>query len=159
MTHRPPLLRYGVVPLAVAAALLCRLSLWRVLGAELPFLFLWPAMMLCAWYGWLWPGLLATALSTLAAAVFLFEPRLSLAVSDPTQQLGLALFAVLGVATSLVSYKLHRQAREVFEQRERLRVSLTSIGDAVIACDTAGRRDIDHPAGIKVPQSRQAPAG
>jgi PAS domain S-box-containing protein len=145
MTNRPALLRFGVVPFAVAAALLCRLSLWQVLGTEIPFLFLWPAVMFAAWYGGLWPGLLATALSVAAAAFFLFEPRYTFGVSGPAQQLGLALFAVLGVAISLLTEKLHRQAHDLFEQRERLRISLTSIGDAVIACDTTGRVSFLNP--------------
>ena len=59
MNRRSPLPRYGVVPLAVTAAMLLRWPLWGVLGGELAFLFLWPVVMLCAWYGGLGPGLLA----------------------------------------------------------------------------------------------------
>src|SRR5919199_6891014 len=145
MTRRSPLLRYGVVPAAVAAAMLLRWPLWGVLGDELAFLFLWPVVMFCAWYGGLGPGLLASFLSALAAAYFLLEPRSSFAVAKPADLVGMAVFVSMSVLVSFLSEKLHRgkalaerQAHDLFEQRERLRVSLASIGDAVIACDTAG---------------------
>src|SRR4051794_10265708 len=86
-TPRPPLARYGVVPLAVAAAMLLRWPLWPVLQGELAFLFLWPAVIFCAGHGGLGPGLLATALSALSAAFFLLEPRFSLAVAGPADAL------------------------------------------------------------------------
>ena len=63
-----PFRRYALVPLAVAAALLFRWSIWPALGSEMPFLLLWPAVMFCAWYGGLGPGILATLLSGLATA-------------------------------------------------------------------------------------------
>jgi K+-sensing histidine kinase KdpD len=89
MRHPSPALRYGVPVLAVAAAMVVRWPLWGVLHGELAFLFLLPVVILCAWYGGLWPDLLATALSALSAAFFLLEPRYSLAVANPADLLGL----------------------------------------------------------------------
>ena len=149
---RHPLLRYGVVPVAVAAAMLLRWPLWDVLGGELAFLFLWPVVMFCAWWGGLGPGLLATSLSALAAAFFLIQPRLSLAVARPADLVGMAVFVSMSVLISFLNEKLHRgkrlaerQAEEVARQREWLRVSLASIGDAVIATDTEGRVSFLNP--------------
>lgn len=138
--------RYAVVPLAVATALLVRFVLWPLVGAELPFLLLWPAVTFCAWYGGLGPGLLATALSVVVAHLYLFESRLAFAVSDPNGLIGMALFTTLGIVTSLLGERLiqakrrvEEHAREIFNQREWLRVTLTSIGDGVIATDTQGQ--------------------
>src|SRR5262245_54333538 len=143
---RPPTLRYGVAVLAAGVALLLRGPLWPVLGAELPFLLFWPTVVFAAWYGGLGPGLLATALSSLAAAYFLLEPRHSLAVTEPAAWLGLAVFAAGGGVLSLLLGWCHRAqaraatlAREAAAGRERLRVTLGSIGDAVLTTDTEGR--------------------
>jgi PAS domain S-box-containing protein len=152
MNRPSPLLHYGVSLFAVAAAMLLRWPLWSVLQGELAFLFLWPVVILCAWYGGLGPGLLATLLSALSAAFFLLEPRFSLAAAGPAELVGLAVFVSVNVAVSFLCEKLHRsrrhaerQAEEVARQREWLRVSLASIGDAVIACDTGGRVTFLNP--------------
>src|SRR3954453_23867795 len=108
MNRPAPLLRYGVVPLAVTAAMLLRWPLWGVLGGELAFLFLWPVVMLCAWYGGLGPGLLATFLSATAAAAFLLEPAPLLPVPNPADLVGLAVFVAVNAAVSLLCGKLHR---------------------------------------------------
>src|SRR5207253_8535948 len=103
---RPPWLRYGLVPVAVAAAMLLRWPLWPVLGSEFAYLFLWPVIILCAWYGGLGPGLLATALSAFAADFFLMEPLHSLAVSQP-DGLALVVFTTCGCAISGLMEALH----------------------------------------------------
>jgi PAS domain S-box-containing protein len=121
------LLRYAAVFLAVALALLLRWPLWGVLGSELAFLFFWPVVVFCAWYGGLAEGLLATSLSALAAAFFLLE-----AASRPADLLGLATFAGVGVALSVLG-----QGR--LQAQRWLRLTLSSIGDGVIATDAQGR--------------------
>jgi PAS domain S-box-containing protein len=141
-----PFRRYGVVPVVVAVAVLIRLLLWPLLGAELPFLVLWPAVMVCAWFGGRGPGLLATALAAVAAGLLFFEPSGSLASITREGWIGMGFFCALGGIISLLVELLHRarrrveaQARELFDQRERFRVTLTSIGDAVLATDAKGR--------------------
>src|SRR5262245_40959648 len=152
MSRPSPLLRYGVVPPAVAAAMLVRWPLWPALHGELAFLFLWPVVVACAWYGGLGPGLLATALSATAATYFLLEPRFALAPASPADLVGLLVFVPVNVAISVLCETLHRgrrraeqQAEEVARERERLRVSLTSIGDAVITVDGQGRVGFLNP--------------
>jgi PAS domain S-box-containing protein len=142
----PAFRRYGVVMLVVAIAVMIRRALWPVLGAELPFLMLWPAVMICAWYGGLGAGLLATLLATVIATLLFFEPSGSLASVTREGWIGMASFAGLGSVISLLLELLHRarrrvedHARELFEQGERFRVTLASIGDAVLATDAKGR--------------------
>ena len=143
--RRSPLARYGLALLVVAVALLLRWSLWPFLGPEIPFLFLWPAVMIAARYGGLGPGLLVTALSLLAEDVLLIHPD-SHEIVGREDLAGMALFGLLGALLSVLADRLGRARRqaqsrseELGRQREWLRVTLTSIGDAVIATDAEGR--------------------
>ena len=62
-----PVARYGVAIAAGAAAVALRLSLDPIWSTQLPFITLFPAIMLSAWLGGLGPGLLTTAITGLAA--------------------------------------------------------------------------------------------
>ncbi len=139
----PPWLRYGAVIPVLAAVLLFR---WLFLGSELPFLLLWPAIMFVAWYGGLGPGLLTTFLAALTTAYLAVMPPHWFTFSKPADWLGLALFVLLGSAISFLTEWLHRARRQVeahagelFRQREQFRVTLTGIGDGVIATDAEER--------------------
>lgn len=115
------------MPLAVAAALALRGLFWPVLGLELPFLFMWPAVLLAAWHGGFRPGILATLLAAAAEAYLVFEPQYSFAVVQTAEVIGLGLFALLGLAVSGLVESLHlarRKAEREVERRERLEESL-----------------------------------
>jgi hypothetical protein len=60
MKYTSPLLRYGVAVLAVGMAFLIKLLLDPMIVQETPFLLIFGAIMVSAWYGGLGPGLLAT---------------------------------------------------------------------------------------------------
>jgi PAS domain S-box-containing protein len=77
---------------------------------------------------------------------FFFPPQFSFTVSDPTAPTQLIIFMLAGVLISLLAESLHRSRRRTEEseakereQRERLRVTLESIGDAVIATNAKGQ--------------------
>ena len=112
-TTRSAILRYGFVFLAVAVALLLRFALWPLLGSDVPFLLLWPAVMGCAWYGGVGPGLLATLLSALGRLVLLLEPQYSLAVAKPADVTAIILYLLLGAALSTLIEAIHRAKRQV----------------------------------------------
>ena len=60
--HRSPLLRYGVAVISAGVAVLLRAALTPVWGPHhLPFLTLYPAVLVSAWYGGLGPGLVTTS--------------------------------------------------------------------------------------------------
>jgi len=67
------LLRYGVAVLAVGMAFLVKLLLDPLIVQETPFLLVFGAIMISAWYGGLGPGLLATFAAGLATDYF-FPP-------------------------------------------------------------------------------------
>jgi PAS domain S-box-containing protein len=126
----------------VAITLLLRWPLWPILGGQLPLLFLWPAVVFCAWLGGLWPGLLATVLSALAGGILFWFAQDSVNITAPAVWVGLLAFVGLGGLTSLALERLHEARRELQEERRKLtterdwlRAILTSIADAVIVTD------------------------
>src|SRR5207237_3310301 len=72
-TPRARLLAYCVAVLATAGSLLVRWPLWPVLGDAVPHMTFFPAVMIAAYVGGFWPGMLATILSAIAANYFLTE--------------------------------------------------------------------------------------
>jgi light-regulated signal transduction histidine kinase (bacteriophytochrome) len=61
------------------------------------------AVVLSAWYGGLWPGLLASALLSLGNAFFLLEPRYSFAINGVDDLLRLGVFILVSVLMSVLS--------------------------------------------------------
>jgi PAS domain S-box-containing protein len=110
--RRRPLIQYLAAVCLTAVAVAVRISMEPLWGAAAPFVPLFPAIMVSAWIGGLGPGLLATALATLAANYFWFEPHRSLTVSTVADGALLALFVVVSVGLVLLTEALTRaQAR------------------------------------------------
>lgn len=136
---------YLVAIVAVAMATLVRWQLSNVLGPHTPFLTFFPAVIIAVWFGGWRGGLAATALSVVSAWYF-FVPNLrSFEISSISDWAGLLLFFLTALAITGFGgemYSAQRVARETAaraqEQAETLRVTLTSIGDAVLATDMAG---------------------
>ena len=63
----PAPLRFGVAIGLAVLAVLARLSLDPLWGIKLPYITLFPAIMLAAWVGGFWPGVATTAISGAAA--------------------------------------------------------------------------------------------
>src|SRR5215207_3419665 len=74
MRRSSPLLRYGVAALAVEVAFLIKLLLDPLIEQETPFLLVFGAIIISAWYGGLGPGLLATILAGVATDYFFLHP-------------------------------------------------------------------------------------
>src|SRR5580704_4461429 len=70
-TPRARRIAYSVAVLAPAVSLLLRWPLWPVLENAFPHMTFFPAVMIAAYLGGFWPGLLATGLSAFAADYFL----------------------------------------------------------------------------------------
>jgi two-component system, cell cycle sensor histidine kinase and response regulator CckA len=93
-----------------------RILLEPLLGNELPFITLFPAVFLAAWAGGLGPALLATAASVLLALLLFFPPTFS---HGPIGIIGAGLFLLIGVATGwLGQSRLRAQARAEAAARE-----------------------------------------
>ena len=131
--------RYGIAVVIAATAVLIRLTLDPVWGQNLPYITLFPAVMLSAWIGGLWPGLLTTLITAVAAEYFWIPPVYSWRVDDKTNLVGLVLFAAIGLLFSMLNEAWRRGIDAVSASEERLRVTIQSLGDAVIATDQQGR--------------------
>lgn len=137
--------RYTFTIVAVIVASLLRLALNPLLGDAVPFILFYPTVVLCAWFGGIRPGLLAAILSGLFTWYLFFLPHYSFTIGDRTAPVQLLVFLLASVLISLLAESLHRARRESEtnvakerEQREQLRVTLASIGDAVITTDARG---------------------
>jgi PAS domain S-box-containing protein len=135
----PASVRYGTAVIAVVVATLLRLALEPVLVSRLPFTLFYPAIMVSAWAGGLGPGIVATVLSGVAASYFWVPPPHSWKIQDGTELLGVLTFVGVGLLISALNEAWRRGAARLVEAEGRLRVTLGSIGDAVVTTDEEGR--------------------
>ncbi len=109
----PRLARYAVAIGSAAISAVLVEFLMPSLGTQFPFLLLYPAVICAAWYGGFGPGLLATVLTALVAAFFVFEPRFSFAIARPVDQLATSLFVVVGGLISWLGEMILRANRRL----------------------------------------------
>jgi len=139
-------LRYAMAVAVVALAFAARFLLQPVLHEHAPLLIFTLAVTVSAWYGGLGPGLLATALSALCGTYFITHPAYSLRVADPSDQVRLALFLLIGVSTSWLAHaRLTSHGRAVAaegesrERGERFRKIYENAPTGIAITDMAGK--------------------
>lgn len=93
------------------------------------------AVMAASWYGGWKPGLFAVVLCVVAGTALFGAHHLH----EPGGLLRVCLFVVVGGLVSFLSELMHRNRRRAEVRREALRVTLASMGDAVITTDDEGR--------------------
>jgi K+-sensing histidine kinase KdpD len=99
--------RYSVSVLSVLTASILTNAIEPFFGGKAPLFFFTVAVILSAAYGSIGPGLLATALS-IGILLSLFPHEIFvLALAHSSLTVSLMLFAVIGVAVSIVTGKLH----------------------------------------------------
>jgi len=103
--------RYGVAIACALAAIAARMSLASVWGLELPYLTLYPAVLLAAWVGGFGPGLLTTGLCALAAVYLWIPPTYSFAIGSTGDRVALIGFLFVSVAVSALNGLLQRRVR------------------------------------------------
>ena len=128
-----PLHHYVFAIMAVLLAWFLRVALDPVLGSGVPFILFYPTVVLVAWFGGFWPGLVATVLCATIAWIFLI-PRESLILPETSAPAQLIVFFLASTLISSIAESLHRATRKAQagearerEQRERFRVTLSSI--------------------------------
>src|SRR5215207_7946529 len=146
-------LRYGVAVLAVGAALGIKLLLDPLTVQDTPFLLVFGAIIVSAWYGGLGPGLLATAVSALATDYFFLYPRGTI-TGFSVEGIDVLAFTLEGVLVSVLTSSLRsardRAQRSTLEARshqeslreseERFRLMVEGVKDyAIFMLDPGGR--------------------
>jgi len=128
---------YALAVVAVAIAVLLRWLLDPLMGDALPLVTLFGAVAASVWAGGYGPAFLSAILGYFACAYLFIAPR-GLFVFDTSNQVGLvaylftcALIVGFGQAARFAQMRAN-------ERRELLRVTLSSIGDAVITTDVDG---------------------
>ena len=119
MRETPRALGYGVAVLATAVCLVVRWPLWPILGDAVPHMTFFPAVVVVAYFGGFWPGLLATILSAVAANYFLTGQLRLLHVTSVNDLTAMVLFMVVGTIISGLSESLRRAQRRVLAQERQ----------------------------------------
>jgi PAS domain S-box-containing protein len=129
---------YGLGLLAVAIAVLLRWILDPLMGDAFPLVTLFGAVAAAVWLGGYRVAIPITLIGYIAAHYLFIEPRGQFAVTGTANLVGVAVYlftcaliVVFGEAARIAN-KHSTESREVF------RVTLRSIGDAVITTDTQG---------------------
>jgi two-component system, LuxR family, sensor kinase FixL len=140
-TERGLILRYGLAPTTVALALAAHALLAPILHDDTVFLYFIPPVLLTAGIGGLGPGLLATALS-LVAAFFLLGN--SSVISTSALGNGAA-FTIIGIGVSWGGELLHRSrrragimTRDARAREAHLQSILDTVPEAMIVIDERG---------------------
>jgi signal transduction histidine kinase len=119
MRETPRALGYGVALLATAVCLVVRWPLWPILGDAVPHMTFFPAVVVGAYFGGFWPGVLATILSAVAANYFLTGQLRLLHVTSVNDLTAMILFMVVGTIISGLSESLRRAQRRVLAQERQ----------------------------------------
>jgi PAS domain S-box-containing protein len=129
---------YGLGVAALVLAVLLRLALDPLMGDALPLVTLFGAVAAAVWLGG-YRVAIPVALLGYAACHYLFiPPRFHFNIADVANQVGLVAY-LFTCALIIVFGEAARVAQtRATESREIFRVTLRSIGDAVITTDTSG---------------------
>ena len=136
---RPLLKAYGIAIAAIAAAVLVRWLLDPLLGDSLPLVTLFGAVAVAAWIGGYPPAVLVAVVGYLLCTYLFIDPRGSLGLDRLVNVVGLIAYALTCLVIILIGEAMRRARTSAAERGELLRVTLNSIGDAVITTDVEGR--------------------
>ncbi|MEJ2376115.1 MAG: PAS domain S-box protein [Pseudolabrys sp.] len=138
--ERGAVLRYASAPAVVAVAWLIRELLAPALPSETIFIYFVPPLIIAAWIGGLWPGLLATALSLGTSFLLIDAPGSSLAT-----WINCAAFSVIGIGVSWGGELLRRgrkranaMTRDTLQRQAHLQSILDTVPEAMIVIDERG---------------------
>ncbi len=115
---RSALQSYGVAVLSVGLATVVRLAFDPVWQSNFPFLTFFPAVLITAWYGGLWPGIVSILLSAVTATVLWVAPEDWNHLDRPVALVGPVVYVGTCVMMVLLT-NVMRRARQDAEQAMR----------------------------------------
>lgn len=139
------MLGYGVAFVSVAIATGLRLLLDPVLGNAIPFATLFLAILFVAWHGGFGSALAATFMGAIFSVYVLLRPDPHTPPNGFEPLAGLGLYLIVGLGIAILGGIMHSARRRAeieaissSRQHEELRITLQSIGDAVIVTNEEG---------------------
>jgi PAS domain S-box-containing protein len=134
-----PMMGYALAFGGLAAAVLLRWLLDPLMGDTLPLVTLFGAVAYAVWASGYRVAIVVAALGYVACAYLFIEPRGVVVVDDAATLVGLA--AYLFTCAFIIGFgeAMRRAQARAAARREMLRVTLRSIGDAVVTTDVEGR--------------------
>jgi len=136
---RNRVIAYGLSFAALAAAVLLRWLLDPLMGDRLPVVTLFGAIAAAAWLAGPRPAVVVALVGYLACDFLFIAPRAKLRVGDFGDVVGLLAYLFTCALIILFAEAMRRAHARASAQGEVLRVTLHSIGDAVITTDGDGR--------------------
>ncbi|HEX7880535.1 MAG TPA: PAS domain S-box protein [Candidatus Eisenbacteria bacterium] len=140
------ILAYGITVAAVLAAAIGRLLIDPVVGGSVPFITLFPAVVVAAWIGGFGPAFLATVLGFVFSLIYFSPPRFQFHDASRAQEVSLTLYVLVSLTIAgfgEAMWRARRRSQDAAAEQLRsshlLRITLASIGDAVVTTDDAGR--------------------
>jgi len=124
---------------ALVAAVLLRWALDPLLGDALPLVTLFGAVAIAVWVGGYRPAIVVAALGYLACNILFIAPRGAIGPVDATTVVGLIAYIFTCSLIIAIGEAMRIAKARASERGELMRVTLDSIGDAVIATDTKTR--------------------
>ncbi len=115
--------QYGFALATVGVATLLRYLLGWLIGANLPFVLFYPAILLVAWMAGFGPGVFAVLLS-IVSTNFLFSRPVTTAFGLPRDGNGFLLFSIVGVVISGLTDLFQRRAKKLQESERGVERSL-----------------------------------
>lgn len=137
LKERPLVIRYGVTLVSVALALALTVNLPAIRFGT-PYLFFFLAVIICSLFGGLGAGVASVVLSTLAVAFWVLADSAYLQLTS-WRLVQIPAFVMVASTMTLLINALRRAKAYIYAKHDSLLVTLESIGDAVIATDTAGK--------------------
>jgi PAS domain S-box-containing protein len=143
--------RYGIAVISVSLGYLLRTILTHWVGPGLPlFITFYPAVMLTALVGGVWPGIIASLITVLVVDYKYIPPIGIFNAESPVEVISLVLFMSMGVFMSIIGglYKrmpdhlrtlVNERTRELQESEEKFRFLVENVQDyAIFMLDPQG---------------------
>jgi PAS domain S-box-containing protein len=134
-----PVFAYLIAFTAVAAAVVLRWLLDPVLGNSLPLVTLFGAVAAAVSLGGYRPAIVAAVLGYLACHYLFIEPRGQIRLDNTEVVVGLIAYLFTCTLIIAIGEAMRAARTRTAARSEVLRITLGSIGDAVITTDTSGR--------------------
>jgi PAS domain S-box-containing protein len=133
-----PAAAYAIALLATAVAVVLRQLLDPLLGDSLPLVTLFGAVAAAVWVGGYGPALLAAVTGYLACSFLFIPPRGAIVPTTVKDATGAVAYLVTCGLIIAIGEAMRRAQARAHKRGEMMRVTLSSIGDAVIVTDVDG---------------------